>query len=84
MVRDTSILSYIQEQPLGERQIAVLHLIEQHPNSTDRELTELGGYNDPNQLRPRRKELLDYNLIEATGKRKCSITNKLCYVWCKK
>jgi len=81
MVRDTSILSYIEEQPLGERQIAILNLIKKFPDRTDRELTMLGGFSDPNQLRPRRKELLDYELIAESGKRKCTITNKTVYTW---
>jgi len=39
---------------------------------------------DPNMVRPRRKELVDLGLVEEVGKRKCSISGRMALIWCVK
>jgi len=83
-VRCTSIESYKQIKESGqditdrEKVYLVLKLI---PNSTDSEIAFILEFDDPNKVRPRRKELLDEGIIESNGKRLCKITKRLCYVW---
>ena len=60
----------------------VLKQIKSTPNMTDREIANLLGYSDPNNIRPRRNELFKKGLIECNGKRKCSLPpNRLSYIW---
>jgi hypothetical protein len=81
-MRDTSLLAYQDLKPkLGDKQQSVLILIHAHPDCTDLELTYKMGYTDPNKVRPRRKELLDYGLIVESGKRRCSVSGKLALTW---
>ena len=85
-VRSTSINTYhdIKEEGLvGKRQLEVLELFSEldHP-ITDMELAEKLHYDDPNNVRPRRKELYDLGIIKEDGKRVCSITDRLVYQWC--
>jgi len=84
MVTDTSLLSYInlvETGELGLRQNIVYDAIKSNPDLTDSELTKVLGFNDPNKVRPRRKELCSAGLILCSGKRKCSITKRLCMTW---
>ena len=85
-IRQTSLIAFYEEFPnLGRRQYEVLkairdlNLVGQYP--TDREITKLLGYADPNRVRPRRNELMQYGLIEEAGKRECSITKKTALTW---
>lgn len=82
-VRDTSKQSYHELSPddLSDKQQTVLVVIHANPDCTDRELAELLGYDDPNELRPRRYELVDLGLVEQNGKRVCKVTGKKAYVW---
>ena len=81
-MRDTSLLSYREIQPrLGEMQKTVLVCIHAYPNLTDLELCEKLGYKDPNRLRPRRKELLDYGLIFDVGVRECTVSHRQAHCW---
>jgi hypothetical protein len=81
-VRQTSLQAYREEQPrMGERQKLVLWFIRKFPRRTDRELTKLIGFTDPNQVRPRRKELLDAGLIYEAGRRPCTVSGKTALVW---
>jgi hypothetical protein len=84
MIRDTSIDSYyrcVAEGIVTGRQVEVLDLIIATPMRTDREYAELLGVDDPNYVRPRRKELVDLGLITHAGKRVCSVTGRRVYVW---
>lgn len=84
MVRDTSILAYIEladEQKLGERQAEVLRALKDVGEATDRELAVLMGKADPNYIRPRRNELVSYGFVKEAGKRKCRVTNKMAIIW---
>ena len=88
-VRDTSAYALQQlrnDLQLGDRQRLVLDLIRDWPDSTDAELTKLlvkfhGGSPDPNRIRPRRTELVKRGLVNASGKRRCSVTGRLAYTW---
>lgn len=84
-VRDTSIQTYheIQKEGLvGKRQEEVLELFAELNHSiTDMELAEKLEYVDPNNVRPRRKELYDLGILESDGKRICSVTDRLVYQW---
>jgi hypothetical protein len=83
-VRTTSIEAYKKLKAEGknvtdqEKVYLALKLI---PNSTDSELAFMLEYEDPNKVRPRRKELLDLGLIESNGKRQCKMTGRKCLVW---
>lgn len=84
MVRDTSIDSYyrcVDEGIVTGRQLEVLDWVRDTPLRTDRELAVLLGVDDPNYVRPRRKELVDLGLVVDAGKRVCSVTGRKVYVW---
>lgn len=68
-------------ETLGERQRLVYELIRRYPEHTDRELAQLAGAGDPNQVRPRRSELSDKGLVAEAGKRRCEVTGKLAMTW---
>lgn len=85
-IRQTFLLAFQQEIPrLGRRQYEVLKAIRDlnmhgiHP--TDREIAKLLGYADPNKVRPRRHELMEYELIAEAGKKICSVSGKLAITW---
>ena len=85
-IRQTSLLAFQDEIPhLGRRQYEVLKAIRDlnaqgiHP--TDREIARLLGYADPNKVRPRRHELMEYGLIVEAGKKICPISGKLALTW---
>lgn len=81
-IADTSVLSYHEiTETLGERQRVVYDLILRYPGRTDRELAKLALAGDPNQIRPRRTELVDRGVIEEAGKRRCEVTGKLAKTW---
>lgn len=84
-VRDTSIRTYyeIKEEGLiGKRQLEVLELFAEVKDSlTDMELAARLNYDDPNNVRPRRKELYDLGIVESDGKRVCRITDRLVHQW---
>lgn len=84
MIRQTSLLAYEElksDGELGRRQKEVHNYLFNNPDSSDFEMAIGLGYNDRNAVAPRRKELLDGNLIESLNKRKCSITGRLVHVW---
>ncbi|HEC82511.1 MAG TPA: hypothetical protein ENI53_01315 [Thermoplasmatales archaeon] len=85
-IRQTSLLAFQDELPhLGRRQYEVLKAIRDlnlhgiHP--TDREIAKLLGYADPNKVRPRRHELMEYGLITEAGKKICPVSGKLAIAW---
>lgn len=90
-VKDTSIDAYVEiladPEKLNDRYKTILLTLEESEIPlTDMELSKKLGYDDPNRVRPRRNELADPNhfypcLVEAVGKRECSISKKKCYVW---
>jgi hypothetical protein len=92
-VRDTSLESYdsIQES-LGARQKVVYDafkdLISLWEKSkmhvkypTDMEVTKFLGFDDPNQVRPRRFELVKLGLLIEADKRKCLVTKRRAITW---
>ena len=82
----TSLISYNQPKEngkLNEGQQTVMELLtRQHPKPmTDREITFYLGYTDPNKVRPRRKELVNMQLIKEVCKVNCPITKKYVIAW---
>lgn len=87
VVRDTSLASYVEEKKSGrlsEREQWILEWMDMVGPCTDRELAKHMGFNDPNMIRPRRKELVDKGLVVEAGKRKCGVSGKTSIVWEKK
>ena len=95
MVRQTSLLAYDglrERQILETRQELVLSAIKKmclagHMDVSDMEITAFLFKNklinrlDPNIVRPRRKELLDKELIVECPKRACKVTAHLVSTW---
>jgi len=84
MVRQTSIKAYMElrkEGKLGARQMEVLKAFVEHGAATDLEMARKLHYGDANRLRPRRNELVAKGYLEEVGKRKCSVSKRLAYVW---
>ena len=84
-VRDTSLMTYFdmkKEGVYGSRMLEVFDAIRECPLMTGREYaTLILNKSDMNEVRPRISDLKDLNLIREVGKRKCSISKRLCYVW---
>lgn len=83
-MRQTSILSFKQllaEELIGKRQKEVYNAIDRLYYPTDREITQYLGREDPNYVRPRRKELEKMGLIFSKGKRKCHVSGRLSHTW---
>ena len=79
-------MAFQEELPhLGKRQYEILKCIRdlnalgQYP--TDREIAKILGYADPNRVRPRRHELMQYGIIEEAGKKICPISKKTALTW---
>jgi hypothetical protein len=66
---------------LGERQEEVYLAINDNPNLTDRELTQELDKEDPNYVRPRRRELSKIGLIEESSVRRCKLTGRSASTW---
>lgn len=84
VIQDTSLLSFMELNDigtLGERQLLVYDTIILLGQATDWEITKALGRNDPNFVRPRRKELYDKGLVRAVAKRECSVTHKTVLSW---
>lgn len=83
MIQQTSINSYmnLSKYYLSKRQTLILNYLKVNGSSTDREIAYGLEFDDPNQVRPRRKELLDMGLICEDVKRECSITHKTVISW---
>jgi hypothetical protein len=82
-VKDSSIETYHQirdEGLLGTDQDKVYKYILANPDSTDREIADGFGC-IPNRVRPRRKELVNMNLVQMHAKRVCEITGRKAYSW---
>jgi hypothetical protein len=84
-VRDTSINSYLNLANMGEMQRIVYDCILENSKKglflTDREIASDLNLPDPNNVRPRRFELMEMGIIEEAGKRECSISHKLVLTW---
>jgi len=84
LVRDTSVKTYyelVDEGFVSDRCQLVYNYLKLNPNLTDTELAHGLDFDDPNAVRPRRKDLLDARLVADTGKRVCTITGRTCYQW---
>lgn len=83
MIRQSSLQSFIQLQDsLSERQGLIFNCVWNHgEDMTDREIADALGFQDPNAVRPRRKELVDMGLLSESDKRVCAITGKTVLTW---
>lgn len=78
------MISYRQivaEGILGVRQKMVYEKLRDLDEATDYEIALSLEKKDPNFVRPRRKELVDFGLVEEYQKRKCSVTGRLAIAW---
>ena len=91
-VQDSSLMAYISlensvtisngKPVLGERAKTVLKAYGKHPEWTDFMIAKMElGFDDPNKVRPRRKELEDDGYVACRGKRICEVTKETvnCY-----
>jgi len=84
MVRQTSILSYHEEQEngnLGRMEQLVYEGLRLYGPCTDKELTELLGFKEANKVRPRRNKLVEKGIVVECGKRQCKVSAKLAILW---
>lgn len=84
MVRDTSVKTYyelVDEGFVSDRCQLVYNFLRLNPNLTDTELANGLDFDDPNAVRPRRKDLFDAGLVVSNGKRECAFTGRTCYQW---
>jgi len=84
-MRETSLLAYGEIPNLPEMQQKVFNAIIEHNMEgrypTDRELAKYLELSDPNNVRPRRFELMEAGLIIEAGKRKCTISDRTALTW---
>lgn len=82
MIQQTSLEAYQDLQAeLGKRQRRVFNAYKRYGDSTDMEIVARGGFNDANQVRPRRFELVRIGLMEEKYKRICQVSKKMAIVW---
>jgi hypothetical protein len=79
-VQQTSIEAYHDLKPIGERCKTVLVYINAFPNHTDMEYAKLMGV-DSDVERPRRYDLMKAGLVEQSGTKICSETEKHAKTW---
>ena len=76
-MHENSIEAYEElRNSLNHRQDRILALIERKPHSTDREILIAYGGTEMNQVRPRISELIDKELVQESGNRKCPQTKR--------
>jgi len=83
-MKETSIITYqdlLDEGKISQRQEEVISALEVLGTATDTEIARHLCYEDPNFIRPRRKELVDMGVVFEIDKRICSQTGRLCYLW---
>lgn len=83
-VRDTSVITYyelLENGYINNRCKLVYEYLKENPDLTDVEIAEGLGFSDPNKVRPRRFDLSKMGLIEESGKRDCTVTNRCVYEW---
>lgn len=88
MVRDTSLLAYLEcREEFGFMASQVFITIKTYPDLTDLELLRIlkskapEYFKEPNNVRPRRRELERQGKILSTGKRPCEITGRTAMTW---
>lgn len=83
-VRETSVQTYHEiedEGLLGEMQLKVFNALKELGEASDREIAHYLSAEDPNSVRPRRKELSDLDLIMEAGKRHCTVSGRMVLIW---
>jgi len=70
---------------LGFLQKRVYRVLRDHHASfnglTDQEIKKVLHDVDPNKVRPRRNELVKLHLVYCSGKRRCTVTNRISKTW---
>lgn len=83
-VRLTSVVSYYDLKDKGlltKRCEEVYEWLKDNPDSSDHDIRRGLGYDDPNKVRPRRKDLFDMGLIYESGKKVDLDTYKSNITW---
>ena len=88
-VQLTSLLNYFpswNEQEFNQKfrqetKRKIIQLLLERDNLTDREMSDMLGFDDPNKVRPRRNELTKKEIIVEEKKRTCLIGNKQSIAW---
>lgn len=76
-MHENSLDAYSVEcDKLGRRAQAVLEWVRGHGPATDREIMRGLGFADPNTVRPRVTELVEWGLLAEIGRRVDSLTHK--------
>mgnify|MGYP001594862010 CR=1 FL=1 len=65
-----------ERERLGRRAQAVLAWVHGHGPATDRDIMRGLGFTDPNTVRPRVTELVEWGLLAEIGRRVDSLTRK--------
>lgn len=84
MIQETSTKSYNEcfiDRTVNNNQEMVYKALLRLGEATDRELTEFLGLEDPDVIRPRRKELVDLGEVIESKKRKCRVSGKWVIAW---
>jgi len=84
MIQDTSKQCYkdlLDSDVLSHLQREVFEYILDNPGLTDGEISHGLGFDDNNQERPRRFELVDLGWVVSGESRVCSVSGKTCLVW---
>ncbi len=66
---------------LGHRQEMVYNALKEMGEGTDREIQEYLGLKTPNEVRPRRFDLVEKGIVHQVGKRKCKASGNTSIVW---
>lgn len=84
LVRETSVSVYEDIKSEGvvlNNQQKVLDALKRFGACTDSEMAQFLGYDDPNKVRPRRKELVDEGLVVRVGTSVCEVSGRRVFVW---
>ena len=81
MVRDTSLLAWVDLQPvLGEKQLRVYETLKSLRAATNMEVASVLGWSI-NRVTPRMLELRVGGLVVAGGVRECKVTGRMVHEW---
>lgn len=74
-----SLIAFSEERKaLNDRCQRILLVVEEFPNSTDRDILSELGKSDPNYVRPRITELIRRGLVMETGSTTCKVSGRKC------
>ncbi len=83
-IQQTSVQTFyelMEEGKLGERQKRTFEGFRKYGHHTDLEMVRILHLMEPNQLRPRRNELVKVGVLEEKDRRKCEVSSRRAIVW---